>query len=89
MVKLKVMRMHSILVSSSLNTSQNCPYFYRVLAERLSLKANMHGFVAMPDVSYILGSFFRVKKEDRLQVLKEMKNYGLINRINTKGIWFK
>ncbi|MBI2578639.1 MAG: hypothetical protein HYW26_02930 [Candidatus Aenigmarchaeota archaeon] len=89
MAEIEMIRMNSILVSSSLNRSQTCPYFYRVLAERLSLKANMHGFITMPDVSYILVSFFRVKKDNRLQVLKEMKNYGLVIRINTKSVWMK
>jgi len=65
------------------------PHLYRLLIERLKTRANLNGFVATPDVTYTFGALFGIKKERRLKFLKELKSFGLVDRINTKGIWLK
>ncbi len=62
------------------------PTLYAALAERLLQRANLHGFVETAQVNYVLGSLYRIKKNKRLNVLKEMKNYGLVVKISPKGV---
>lgn len=66
-----------------------CPNIYNVMAKRLTKKSRLNGFVSMHDVNYILGAVFRIKREERLDILKDLKRYGLVSEFNPKGLWIK
>ena len=76
-----------LLLLRPIKAGASSPTLYATLARRLLERANLHGFVETAQVYYVLGSLYRVDKSKRLQVLKEMKKYGIVKKITPRGVW--
>ncbi len=57
------------------------------MTKHLKKKSRINGFVSMHDVNYTLGAIFRIRKGERLSILKDLRKYGLVSEFNPKGAW--